>query len=47
VRDRCIVCVNCTISTEIILDEPDGTPRFEAQVESHFCLFGDCANLDG
>jgi hypothetical protein len=31
-----MVCANCTISTEIIFDEPDGTPRFEAQVEAHF-----------
>jgi hypothetical protein len=45
VQDRCMVCANCTISTENILDEPDG-PRFEAQVEAHFSPFGDCANLE-
>jgi len=24
--DRCTVCAECTIGTEIILDAPDGTP---------------------
>jgi hypothetical protein len=27
VQDRCIVCANRTIRSEIILDAPDGTPR--------------------
>jgi hypothetical protein len=26
-QDRCTVCVECTIDSEIILDAPDGTPR--------------------
>ena len=26
-QDRCIVCVECTIGMEIILDAPDGSPR--------------------
>jgi hypothetical protein len=26
-QDRCIVCVECTIASEIILDAPDRTPR--------------------
>ena len=26
-KDRCTVCVECTIGSEIILDTPDGTPR--------------------
>jgi hypothetical protein len=26
-QDRCIVYVECTIGSEIILDAPDGTPR--------------------
>ena len=25
--DQCMVCVECTIGSEIILDAPDGTPR--------------------
>ena len=27
VQDRCMVCAECTIGSEIILDAPDGTPR--------------------
>jgi hypothetical protein len=27
VQDRCMVCIQCTIGLEIILDAPDGTPR--------------------
>ena len=26
-QDRCMVCVECTIGTGIVLDAPDGTPR--------------------
>ena len=26
-QDRCSVCDECTIGSEIILNEPDGTPR--------------------
>jgi hypothetical protein len=44
VQDRCMVCTKCTIGTEIILDAPDGTPRFKAQMEAHFSPFGDGAN---
>jgi hypothetical protein len=46
VQDRCTVCAKRTISIEIVLDAPKGTPRFEAQVVAHFYLFGDSANLD-
>jgi hypothetical protein len=44
VQDRCMVCTKCTIGTEIILDAPDGTPRFKAQMEAHFSPFGDGDN---
>ena len=27
VQDRCTVCAECTMGSEIILDAPDGTPR--------------------
>ena len=27
VQDRCMVCTNCTIGSEIVLDGPVGTPR--------------------
>jgi hypothetical protein len=46
VEDGCTVCANRTIRIEIILDKLDGTPRFEAQVEPHFSLFRDGADLD-
>ena len=26
VQDRCMVCVECTIGFEIVLDAPDGSP---------------------
>ena len=26
-QDRCTVCVECTIGSEIVLDAPNGTPR--------------------
>jgi hypothetical protein len=40
-----MVCAKHTTIAEIILDALDGTPMFEAQVEAHFCPFGDSANL--
>jgi hypothetical protein len=33
------------IGSEIILDAPDGTPSYEAQVVAHFSLIRDSANL--
>jgi hypothetical protein len=45
VQDRCTICAKRTIVAEIVFDALDGTPRFEAQVEAHFSLFGDSANL--
>jgi hypothetical protein len=44
-QDRCMVCAKRTTGLEIILDAPDGTPRYEAQVDARFGPFGDCANL--
>jgi hypothetical protein len=46
VQDRCTVCAKRTIGSEIVLNAPDGTPRWEAQVEAQFSPFGDSANLD-
>jgi hypothetical protein len=40
VQERCTVCSKRTIGTEIVLDAPDGTPSFEAQVEAHSSPFG-------
>jgi hypothetical protein len=45
-KDRCMVCAKCTIGSEIVLDEPEGTPIDEAQLEVHFGPFGDSAHLD-
>ena len=46
VQDGCMVCAKYTIGAGIILEETYGTPRYEAQVEACFCLFGDSSNLD-
>jgi hypothetical protein len=46
VQVRCTVCAKCTTCTEIILDAPNGTRRFESQVKAYFSPFGDSANLD-
>ena len=43
VQDRCTVCAECTIGSEIILDAPNG---HEAQAEACFGPFGGGANLD-
>jgi hypothetical protein len=45
VQDRCTVCTKRSIGSEIIFDAPDDTP-YEAQLEAHFGLFGDSANVD-
>ena len=34
--NRCTVCAKRNIGSEIILDAPDGTTRYEAQVEARF-----------
>ena len=46
VQDGCTVCAKRTIGAGIILEETDGTPRCEDEVEARFCLFGDSSNLD-
>jgi hypothetical protein len=40
------VCVQRTISSKIILDAPDGTPRRRGTRGCSFCLFGHRPNLD-
>ena len=44
-QDRCIVCAERTIGSEIILATPDDTPRDEGQVKAHFSLFRDSGNI--
>jgi hypothetical protein len=40
-QDWCAVCAERTIGLEIILDAPDGSPRYVGHVESCFGLFED------
>ena len=35
-QDKCTVCVECTIGSEIILDTPDRTLGDKAQVKGRF-----------
>jgi hypothetical protein len=35
-----MVCAERTMGSKIVLDIPDGTPRYEGHVESHFDPFG-------
>ena len=44
-QDRCMVCAEYTIGSEIILDAPDGTPRYVGHVKSHFGPFGDSVSV--
>ena len=46
VQDRFMVCARRTIGLEIILDTRMVFLGDEAQVEVHFGLVGDSANLD-
>ena len=46
VQDRCAVCAEHTIGSEIILDAPVVLLGDEAQLEATFGPFGDSANLD-
>jgi hypothetical protein len=45
-QDRCTVCAKRTIGSDIVLDAPNGTLGYEAQLEARFGLFRDGANLD-
>ena len=44
VQDSCMVCAQCTIGSEIIVEVPDLLGE-EAQVKARFGLFGDSVNL--
>ena len=44
-QDRCTVCVERTIGSEIILDAPDGILADVGHVESHFIPFGDSVSV--
>jgi hypothetical protein len=54
-QDRCIVCAERVIGSEIVSDAPDGTPTVRgssgssfdvSQVDARFGRFGDNVNLD-
>ena len=45
VQDRCTVCTERTIGSEIILDAPDELLGDVGHVESHFGLFGDSVRV--
>ena len=40
-QDRCTVCAECTIGSEIVLDASDGTPRLRGSCGISFGPFGD------
>ena len=40
-QDRCMVCAQCTIGSETVLQAPDEA----GQVKAQYDLFGDSANL--
>ena len=43
-QDRCTVCAERTIGSEIVLDAPDGTIGDGAQMEARFGPFRNIAN---
>jgi hypothetical protein len=45
-QDRSTVCAEHTTGSEIVLDAPMELLDDKAQVEVHFSLFGDSADLD-
>ena len=46
-QDRCMVCAERTIGSEMFSTHPMVLLCDEAQVEARFGMFGDNANLDG
>jgi hypothetical protein len=44
-QDRSTVCDEHTIGSEIILDAPNGTPRYVGHVISYFGPFGDSVSV--
>jgi hypothetical protein len=45
IQDRCMVCAEHTVGSEIILDAPNGTLGDVGHVESCFGLFGDSVSI--
>ena len=44
-QDRCTVCVECTVGSEIVLDNSKELLGDVGHVESHFFLFGDSVSV--
>jgi hypothetical protein len=44
-QDRCTVCTESTIGSQIVFDAPDGLVRDMGRVESHFSPFGDSVSV--
>ena len=46
VQDSCMVCSRRTIGSDIVLEALNGSLGDKAQLEAHFVLFRDSANLN-
>jgi hypothetical protein len=44
-QDRCMVCAERYIGSEIVFDPQDGTHRYLAHLESHFGPFRDAVSV--
>jgi hypothetical protein len=44
-RDRCTVCAERNMDSNVVLDTPDGTPYCVGHVESHVSPFGDSVSV--
>jgi hypothetical protein len=44
-QDRCTVCTECTIGSQIVFDAPDAPVSDMGRVESRFSPFGDSASV--
>jgi hypothetical protein len=44
-QDRCTVCAECNIGSEIVLADPMDLLCDIGHVESHFNPFGDCGSV--
>jgi hypothetical protein len=44
-QDRCTVCTECTIGSQIVFDAPDGLVSDMGRVDSCFSPFGDSVSI--
>jgi hypothetical protein len=44
-QDRCMVCTECTIGSQIVFDAPDGLVSDMGRVDSRFSPFGDSVSV--